>query len=99
MNSILAINKENFYQQLNDVLEITDQNTLLDDAGEPHNDIIKTVEKKVESLEIFFTTKPGIRDDPMQNPGKYMLKVGNLDPMEDMKIVFKNEDNETSLLA
>ena len=99
MNSILAINKENFYQQLNDVLEITDENTLMDEAGESHVDEIKTVEKTVESLEIFFETKPGIREDPMMHPGKYMLTFGELAPMEDLKIVFKNEDNESSLLA
>ena len=98
MNSILNINKENFYQQLNDVLEITDQNTLMEEIGEEHVDEIKTVEKKVDSLEIFFEEVPTVLEDPMQHPSKYLLKFADIEPLEDMKIVFKNEENSSSLV-
>lgn len=97
MNSILNINKENFYQQLNDVLEITDQNTLMDELGEDHVDEIKTVEKQVDSLEIFFEEVPTVLEDPIQHPSKFLLKFGDAIPLEDFKIVFKNEENSTDL--
>lgn len=97
MNSILNINKENFYQQLNDVLEITDQNTLMDEIGEDHVDEIKTVEKQVDSLEIFFEEVPTVFEDPMQHPSKYLLKFGDVQPFDDLKIVFKNEENASTI--
>ena len=97
MNSILNINKENFYQQLNDVLEITDQNTLMDEIEQEHVDEIKTVEKKVESLELFFEEVPTVLEDPLQHPSKYLLKFGDVEPLADLKIVFKNEENSTTL--
>ena len=99
MNSILNLNKENFYQQLNDVLEITDQNTLMDEIEEDHVEEIKTVEKTVNNLEIFFEEVPTVLEDPMQHPSKYLLKFGDVQPMEDLKIVFKNEENASSLVT
>ena len=99
MNSILNINKENFYQQLNDVLEITDQNTLMDDIGQDHVDEIKTVKKAVDSIELFFEEVPTVIEDPMQHPSKYLLKFADVEPLQDLKIVFKNEENSTSLVS
>lgn len=99
MNSILTINKENFYQQLNDVLEITDQNALMDDIGGEHVDEIKIVDKKVENLQTLFEDAPAIREDPILHPSKYLLKFGNTKPIEDLKIIFKNEENESSLVS
>ena len=98
MNSILNINKENFYQQLNDVLQISDQNSLMDELGEEHVDEINIVDKDVSQIDVFFDNKPGIRSDPMMHPSKYLLKFGDREPIEDLKIVFKNEENDSKLL-
>lgn len=98
MNSILNINKENFYQQLNDVLQLSDQNSLMDDIGEEHADEINVVAKNVNQIDAFFDNKPGIREDPMLHPQRFLLKFGNTEPIEDLKIVFKNEENDSKLL-
>jgi hypothetical protein len=99
MNSILIINKENFYQQVTDVLNITEENVILDEAGEEPADHIKEVEKTVGNIESFFEDLPGIREDPLQHPEKYLLKFSDLQPIEDMKVLFRNEDNTSSVTA
>lgn len=95
MNSILILNKENFYSQLNDVLEEKNEDIALEELEGN-----KAPPKKKKKLDVLggYEFKQGLRDDPFQNPDRYFLCEEDKEKLEDLHIVFRSEDNASNLV-
>lgn len=95
MNSILILNKENFYSQLNDVLEEKNEEIALDELGGGQG--ASKPKRKVEPVG-GYQFKQGLRDDPFQNPDRYFLCEDDKEKLEDLHIVFRSEENASNLV-
>ena len=66
MNSILILNKENFYSQMNEVLEIKNEQLAVqefeEEEVENHSEVKEHIDQPVKN--IIFEYHGGIQDDP-----------------------------------
>lgn len=103
MNSILILNKENFYTQLNQVLDKKQEDialakveidTELPEEEEEINEVREV--KRLDGSSYFY--QGGMKDDPFLNPEHYFLKSENFVPLDDLHIVFRSEQNKSDLI-
>lgn len=97
LNSILVINQENFYTQLNDVLE-TKVAELTHEEVTGEKPETQNVKKEVKPNPNAFIADTGLKDDPFQNPDRYFLPDKNPELLEDLHIVFRTDNNTSSIL-
>ena len=97
MNSILVINQESFYNQLQQVLESKEEQIALEElTGD--KPILSTTKKNVKKLDLAYSMENKLRDDPFQNPDRYLLPSGTRPNLNDLHLVFNSDDNESELL-
>ena len=89
MKSLSAINQESFYNQLNEILQSKNEEIALEEISQGEGPV-KTV-KKVNEI---FTVVNSIKDDPVQNPDKYLLENPDKMKIKNLYVVFNNEDAE-----
>ena len=95
MNAILVINKENFYTQLNDVLDSKDEELAAEEVSGDKPEL--QVGKKVKSSRNY-VFEGGLKDDPFQNPDRYFLSEPGARPLEDLHIIFTTDSNDSDLV-
>ena len=96
MNAILVINKENFYTQLNDVLDSKDQELAAEEVSGEKPELQSTPKKSVKATGFVF--EGGIKDDPFQNPDRYFLTDKKKRTPEDLHIIFTTDSNASDLV-
>ena len=94
MNAILVINKENFYTQLNDVLDNKDQELAAEEVSGERPELQSSPKKSGG-----FIFDGGIKDDPFQNPDRYFLIDKKKKTPEDLHIIFTTDSNESDLVS
>jgi len=97
MNSILVINQESFYNQLQQVLDSKEEQVALEElTGD--KPVLATAKRNIKKLDLAYSIENKLRDDPFQNPDRYLLPSGNKPRLSDLHFVFKNDDNTSELL-
>ena len=96
MNSILILNKENFYAQLDQILKTENEGisaSEIDLAPEKP----PTVSKSTLASHAKFEASPML-DDPFLNPDKFLLLPEPKEKLSDLHLVFTSEDSSSDLL-
>jgi hypothetical protein len=97
MNSILVINQESFYNQLQDVLQSKDEQIALEElTGD--KPVLGSTKKNAKKLDLAYSMENKLRDDPFQNPDRYLLPNLSKISLKDLHFVFNSEDNQSDLL-
>jgi hypothetical protein len=97
MNSILVINQESFYNQLQQVLDSKEEQVALEElTGD--KPVLSSTKRNIKKLDLAYSVDNKLRDDPFQNPDRYLLSTGTKPRLTDLHLVFKNDDNTSELL-
>lgn len=103
MNSILILNKENFYSQLNQALEKKKEDLIMQAVKESEETEEEDPDLEHKEIKRYngntYLYENNFQDDPFLNPDHYFLRTEVYHPLEDLHIVFRSEENDSSLIS